>query len=97
MFKDGVYTVLYTAAGSLTFFCMSPAMLLSPSPVTLTPVIDTGGGMMWLCRHAAPTVCVRVCVHEGVRLIEVVRVKMIPWGGGRHSRWRREVGGISSG
>lgn len=38
--------------------------------------------MMWLCRHAVPAVCVRVCVHEGVRLIEVVRVKMIPSGGG---------------
>lgn len=61
---------------------MSPARLPSPSPVTLTPVIDTGGGMMWLCRHAVPAVCVRVCVHEGVRLIEVVRVKMIPSGGG---------------
>lgn len=39
--------------------------------------------MMWLCRHAVPAVCVRVCVHEGVRLIEVVRVKMIPSGGGK--------------
>lgn len=38
--------------------------------------------MMWLCRRAVPAVCVRVCVHEGVRLIEVVRVKMIPSGGG---------------
>ena len=37
---------------------------------------------MWLCRHALPAVCVRVCVHEGVRLIEVVRVKMIPSGWG---------------
>lgn len=55
--------------------------------------------MMWLCRHAVPAVCVRICVHEGVRLIEVVRVKMIPsgGGGGRRSRWRREVGGISGG
>lgn len=40
-----------------------------------------------------------VCVHEGVRLIEVVRVKMIPsgvgWGGvggGVYSSWRRWVG-----
>lgn len=35
-----------------------------------------------------------VCVHEGVRLIEVVRVKMIPsgLGGGGYSRWRRWVG-----
>lgn len=39
--------------------------------------------MMWLCRRAVPAVCVRVCVHEGVRLIEVVRVKMIPSGRGK--------------
>lgn len=39
--------------------------------------------MMWLCRRAVPAVCVLVCVHEGVRLIEVVRVKMIPSGRGK--------------
>lgn len=35
--------------------------------------------------------CVCACVHEWLRLIEVVRVKMIPSGGGC-SRWRQWVG-----
>lgn len=36
--------------------------------------------------------CVSMCLHvqHSVRLIEVVRVKMIP--SGRHSRWRQWVG-----
>jgi len=55
---------------------------------------------MCVCRDGLPGVCVYmsvrmatcvcICVHEGVRLIEVVRVKMIPSGG--QSRWRRWVG-----
>lgn len=56
--------------------------LLPPSPVTLTPVIDIGREM-YVCRHGLGGVCVSVCayVHEWLRLIEVVRVKMIPSGG----------------
>lgn len=35
-----------------------------------------------LCVCVSAHVCTSVCVHEGVRLIEVVRVKMIPSGWG---------------
>lgn len=36
--------------------------LLSPSPVTLTPVIDIGKEM-YVCRHGLGGVCVRVCLR----------------------------------
>lgn len=52
--------------------------------MTLTPVIDMGGGDVRV-KAFFTRVCARGCVcvrvHEGVRLIEVVRVKMIPSGG----------------
>lgn len=45
--------------------------------MALTPVIDTG---WWDVRVQAQGPCARVYVDEGVRLIEVVSVKMVPSG-----------------
>lgn len=86
-----VYThALWTAAGGVTFFHMSPEKLCD-APVSQSSDLNTrdrhGRG-----RRACACVCMAACacVNEGVRLIEVVRVKMVPSGG--RSRWRRRVG-----
>lgn len=64
---------------SLSGFCI-PALRRRQSSglMTLTLLIDIGLGV-GAREDGGAGVCTRVCTHEGVRLIEVVRVKMIPW------------------
>lgn len=63
----------------LSGFCIPPLRRRQSSGLmTLTPLIDIGLGS-GACEGGGAGVRTRVCTHEGVRLIEVVRVKMIPW------------------